>query len=327
MASLSKITLPNNSSYTLKDASIVYGTCATAAATKDKEVALVEGSNFVLRVGAIVGVKFTYTNTYASATANPITLNVAGTGAKNIWYNNTHSGAGNTGANTNIYGYANRIAYYMYNGTYWCWISHGTDNNTTYSNASLGTGYATCSTAEATVAKVAAFASGTYSLVVNGIVSVKFTNAVPAGATLNINSKGAKAIFYKGAAIKAGVIKAGDVATFIYDNTQYHLIAIDTSAEASGSSSFTVSLAVASWSSSTTTVNGTAYYTYSAAAASLTSDYPTISCGSSSTLPSAAERNAFNRIDYVLADTSAKTLTFYAQTKPTVALTVRVVNC
>jgi hypothetical protein len=59
-----------------------------------------------------------------------------------------------------------------------------------------------------------------------GIVAVKFTNAVPASATLNINSKGAKAIYHKGAAIKAGVIKAGDTATFIY-SSQYHLLSVD----------------------------------------------------------------------------------------------------
>ena len=43
---------------------------------------------------------------------------------------------------------------------------------------------------------------------------------------MNINSKGAKSIYHKGAAIKAGVIKAGDTATFIY-STYYYLIAID----------------------------------------------------------------------------------------------------
>jgi hypothetical protein len=43
---------------------------------------------------------------------------------------------------------------------------------------------------------------------------------------LNINSKGAKAIYNQGAAIAAGVIKAGDTATFIY-STYYHLIAVD----------------------------------------------------------------------------------------------------
>ena len=99
------------------------------------------------------------------------------------------------------------------------------DNNTTYTNQSLGNGYGTCATEEATTAKVVTLSG--YSLVINGQVSVKFTYAVPASATMNINSKGAKNIYYKGAAIVAGVIKAGDIATFIYDGTQYQLIAID----------------------------------------------------------------------------------------------------
>ena len=100
-----------------------------------------------------------------------------------------------------------------------------TPTNTTYSQASLGQGYATCDTAESTTAKVVTFSS--YGLATGGIVAIKFTYAVPASATLNINSKGAKAIYYKGAAITAGIIKAGDVATFIYDGTQYHLLSTD----------------------------------------------------------------------------------------------------
>ena len=115
---------------------VYYGTCTTAAATKDKAVTVASDQNFSLRVGAIVGVKFSNTNTYSSATTSPITLNVNSTGAKNIWYNNTHSGAGNTGTSTNAYGYANRIIYYMYDGTYWVWISHSVDKNTTYTAAS-----------------------------------------------------------------------------------------------------------------------------------------------------------------------------------------------
>jgi hypothetical protein len=88
----------------------------------------------------------------------------------------------------------------------------------------LGFGYATCSTEAATTAKVATLSG--YSLVTNGIVSVKFTNSVPANATLNINNKGAKNIYYQGAKIVAGVIKAGDIATFVYSGN-YNLICID----------------------------------------------------------------------------------------------------
>lgn len=63
--------------------------------------------------------------------------------------------------------------------------------DTTYTNASLGQGYGTCTTAATTVAKIVTLAN--YSLIIGGIVSVKFTYTVPANATMNINSKGAKA--------------------------------------------------------------------------------------------------------------------------------------
>lgn len=105
-----------------------------------------------------------------------------------------------------------------------CWKISDYNTNTTYSNAKLGQGYATCATAEATAAKVATLSS--YSLVTGGIVTVKFTYGVPANATLSINSQTAKAIYHKGAKIKAGIIKAGDFATFIY-SSYYHLISID----------------------------------------------------------------------------------------------------
>lgn len=100
--------------------------------------------------------------------------------------------------------------------------------DTTYTPEKLGIGYGTCSTAAATAAKEVTMAN--YNLTKNGVISVKFTNAVPASATLNVNSKGAKSIFYKGAAIVANVIRAGDTATFMYDGTQYHLLGVDRSA-------------------------------------------------------------------------------------------------
>lgn len=98
------------------------------------------------------------------------------------------------------------------------------DANTTYSNASLGQGYGTCDTAAATAAKEVTLSS--YALTTGGIVAVKFTYDVPANATMNINAKGAKYIYYKGAKITSGVLKAGDIGVFIY-SSYYHLIGID----------------------------------------------------------------------------------------------------
>lgn len=100
--------------------------------------------------------------------------------------------------------------------------------NTTYSNESLGNGYGTCATAEATAAKTATLSN--YALVKNGYVSIKFTYGLCANATLNINSKGAKSIFIDGAAVTATTAKrvlAGDIATFVYDGTQYQFVCID----------------------------------------------------------------------------------------------------
>ena len=95
----------------------------------------------------------------------------------------------------------------------------------TYSNAALGQGYGTCTTSGSIPTKVVTLSG--YSLQTGGAVSVKFNNDVPGSSTMNINNKGAKNIYFRGAAITANIIKAGDIATFIYDGTQYQLIAID----------------------------------------------------------------------------------------------------
>lgn len=100
--------------------------------------------------------------------------------------------------------------------------------NNTYSNASLGHGYGTCNTAEATAAKVVTLSG--YSLTTGGIVAVKFTYGLCESATMNINSRGAKKIFIDGAAVTATTAKrvlAGDIAYFIYDGTQYHFLGTD----------------------------------------------------------------------------------------------------
>ena len=84
--------------------------------------------------------------------------------------------------------------------------------------------YGTCSTAAATAAKVAS-ATG-FVLKAGAHVTVKFTNAITvASATLNVNSTGAKAIHYEGAALKANVIRAGASVEFVYDGTNYLVVA------------------------------------------------------------------------------------------------------
>lgn len=208
--------VPNDSFH---KGNLYIGNCYTAGNVKDK-VATVDGF-FKLRKGVAVCVKFVNSNTYNATNDNKISLNVNGTGAYNIYYNNAYP----NGSSTTVFGFSNRYTTYVFDGGSWVWLSQSHDNDTTYSPQSLGFGYGTCSTAEATAAKVVTLSG--YSLVTNGYVSVKFTNAVPANATMNINSKGAKNIWHRGANIKAYAIHAGDLATFIYDGTRYHLIGVD----------------------------------------------------------------------------------------------------
>ena len=191
-----------------------YGTCDTEAATAEK-VVVIDDPNWKLQIGNMITVGFSIANT-----ASNVTLNVNNTGAYGI---KTSGESAYTGTSTTYCGNANRALTYVFDGSYWQWISSGAYPSSA-TNVSLGQGYATCSTAASTKAKTASLTS--YTLSTGGIVAVKFTYDVPASATLNINSKGAKNIYHKGEAIEDGVIKAGDTATFIY-STRYHLISID----------------------------------------------------------------------------------------------------
>ena len=99
------------------------------------------------------------------------------------------------------------------------------DTNTTYSNLSLGQGYLNCKKFESIINKEVY--NSNYQLSLGGIVAILFDYAVPANSTLNINGKGAKPMYYRGNNITSGIIKAGDIATFIYNGSQYVLLAVD----------------------------------------------------------------------------------------------------
>jgi len=90
--------------------------------------------------------------------------------------------------------------------------------------------YGTCSTAAATVAKEVILATGTddnYSLRAGIVLTVKFTYAVPADATITIGTDAAKYIKYNGANITGNIIAAGDTCLFVYNGTAFDLIAMD----------------------------------------------------------------------------------------------------
>ena len=77
--------------------------------------------------------------------------------------------------------------------------------------------YGTCDTVAATAAKAVSCTS--FTLVTGSRIIVKFTvTNTAANPTLNVNSTGAKAIQYRGAAIDAGVLAANRTYEFVYTN-------------------------------------------------------------------------------------------------------------
>ena len=85
--------------------------------------------------------------------------------------------------------------------------------------------YGTCSTAAGTAAKAVTCAD--FELVSGTTIIVKFDAANTASTpTLNVNSKGAKNIFHKGAQITSGGNKAllAGTVEFLYDGTQWQLL-------------------------------------------------------------------------------------------------------
>lgn len=105
-------------------ASMAYGECSTAAATARKVVTTYTPADWKLQVGSVIGIKFTKTNTGQ----NP-TLQIGSNAAKSIVYN---TGVIST-SNLSYAGYANRTLYYMYDGTYFRFLSWSVDSNSTYS--------------------------------------------------------------------------------------------------------------------------------------------------------------------------------------------------
>lgn len=90
------------------------GTCPDTAATTAKTVTCPEFTSDDLVVGAIVFVTFTATN---SGAVGSLTLNVNGTGAYPIKYNNSGTGSGNIGAAGNLV--AGSTYPFYFDGTHW----------------------------------------------------------------------------------------------------------------------------------------------------------------------------------------------------------------
>jgi len=201
------------------------GTCSTAGNVAIKQVdipnfptQLVNGVETPI-VGSVIAVQYQYRS---EAVTEQRTLKVNNTSAYPVWYGSAEDTL--VSSNETIYGNAGRYVYYLFNGTHWVWVNYGLESNTIYTPQSLGFGYASCTTAATTAAKIASLSN--YQLQNGGLVVVYFQYDVPAQSTLNINNTGTKEIHFGSARISSGIIKAGDKCLFIY-NGNYMLIAID----------------------------------------------------------------------------------------------------
>ena len=107
MSYISQVTLPNNSSYYLKDKELhYYCACATAANTAEKTVTI---SDFALVTGVRIIVKFTYGNT---AAAPSLSIN-SGT-AVSFYLNEGNVALWEDGETVE----------FIYDGTYWNMINY-----------------------------------------------------------------------------------------------------------------------------------------------------------------------------------------------------------
>ena len=120
-----------------------YAECSTARNVAAKTVTL---PGFKLEAGARISVRFTGTDSSNPASGN-ITLNVNGTGAKEIVDSHTNK-TKLTYTSGGLF-YNNLVDDFVYDGTYWVYMNR--DNNTTYTSkaaASGGTATSLCTTGE-----------------------------------------------------------------------------------------------------------------------------------------------------------------------------------
>lgn len=103
------------------------------------------------------------------------------------------------------------------------WATARNINGMSVDGSSNRVNYGTCSTAAATAAKTVACTG--FALVTGAEITVKFTVTNTADSpTLNVNSTGAKPVYYRGSAISKGYLAANRTYTFRYNGTQYELV-------------------------------------------------------------------------------------------------------
>lgn len=186
---------------------IYVGQCSTDAAVSEKIIEIDDSQNFALETGSIIAIKYSVSNS-----ASNVTLNINDSGAKQIWY----SGSAYTGNSQAVTGYANRYTFYVYDGTYWVWITYGA-----YPTNTVPASY--CSSGASTAAKTAAHTSYIATANTYTFVTIVNANTSKTALTLSINGQGAKPIYINGTASSSTnyTLPAGTYIVY-YDGSNYH---------------------------------------------------------------------------------------------------------
>lgn len=117
--------------------------------------------------------------------------------------------------------------------------------------------YGTCATAQGTQAKVATTSNSKFTLVTGAKVAIKFTYGNTASnPTLNVDSKGAKYIKAYGTTAPSIYWQAGDTVIFIYDGTNWIMVASGAILQASYDAATNKDIIVANWISALSNING-----------------------------------------------------------------------
>lgn len=187
----------------LNELGICYANCTTAFITTAKTAA---ATNYKLVLGGLVAIKFT------NSVIAHSTLNINGTGAKDIYYNGV-------AIQSNII-QSGDIALFVYNGRRYELLTTDFKNTLPVTE----TNYIYCNTAAATTIKKAALPDFSLPTGANSPttrMAINFLYLVPANAKLNISNTGARNIICNNANITAHTIQANDIVTLdTYWNTE-----------------------------------------------------------------------------------------------------------
>lgn len=204
------------------DHGIAYGVCDTAADEPQKTIAV---PGFILQKYAIVAVCFN----------NPVlresTLNVADTTPMPIIYQNGLIPEGIISkGDTATFMFVPGFEFQEHEIDAWVLISIDRAPNNTPTNLSAFLndiqGRGTCTTPSSTSTKTVSMEGVT--IKAGSVFAVHFSYDVRANAKMNINNSGqAKPILHRNLPIGFYQIRGGDTATFIFDGSSYHLLAVD----------------------------------------------------------------------------------------------------